>query len=120
MTCSSRADSSWSKRAARPDDLQQEKRGFVLTDHWDISHICIAVDDLEAAKAIYGKAYGVTEWGPLLEYTEETGSMDLASQVWSADVGTVGLRQIWAKNGSDIVAGGPPFACIELAEAEPA
>ncbi len=88
----------------------------MLTDHWDIAHICIAVDDLESAMATYEAAYGVTAWGPLLEFSDE--NTDVFSPLHGQKVSGEGFREIWAKNGTDIVAGGPPFAPIELAHAQ--
>jgi catechol 2,3-dioxygenase-like lactoylglutathione lyase family enzyme len=88
----------------------------VLTDHWDISHICVAVPDLEAAQSMYEKAFGVTGWGPMLEFSDD--NMEVSSQILGPNVSMVGLREVWALNGSDAVAGGPPFAPLELAHAE--
>lgn len=87
----------------------------MLTDHWDIAHICIAVDDLESAKTTYERAYGVTQWGPLLEFDDE--NTDVFSPLHGQKVSGVGFREIWARHGSDIVSEGPPFAPIELAHA---
>jgi catechol 2,3-dioxygenase-like lactoylglutathione lyase family enzyme len=87
----------------------------VLTDHWDISHICVAVPDLDAAMALYERAFGVGSWGPVMDLRED--DMDVVSPLLGAAASMRGLREVWARDGSDIVAGGPPFAALELAEA---
>jgi catechol 2,3-dioxygenase-like lactoylglutathione lyase family enzyme len=88
----------------------------MLTDNWDISHICVAVDDLEAAMTMYSQSFGVDKWGPLLEFTED--NMDVASPLLGDRVSMVGLREVWARSGSTVVTEGPPFAPLELAHAE--
>lgn len=89
----------------------------MLTDHWDISHICVAVPDLDAAKRMYEGAFGVTGWGPLIDFVDDM-EMDVASPLLGAGVSMKGLREIWALDGAEAVTGGPPFAPLELACAE--
>jgi catechol 2,3-dioxygenase-like lactoylglutathione lyase family enzyme len=91
----------------------------MLTDDWDISHICIAVDDLEAAMTMYSQAFGASKWGPLMEFSDD---MDVASPLLGEQVSMVGLREIWSLCGSSVVTEqppvAPPFAPLELAQAE--
>jgi catechol 2,3-dioxygenase-like lactoylglutathione lyase family enzyme len=89
----------------------------MLTDYWDISHICIAVPDLDAAMTMYRKAFGVRSWGPLIDFTDD--HMEVVSPLLGSAASMRGLREVGAKDGSDIVTGGPPFAALELAEAAP-
>jgi catechol 2,3-dioxygenase-like lactoylglutathione lyase family enzyme len=89
----------------------------MLTDHWDISHICVAVPDLEQGMKDYEAAFGVKSWGPLLDFTDGV-DMEIGSQLHGKQVSMLGLKEIWSRNGSDIVSVGPPFAPLELACAE--
>jgi len=88
----------------------------MLTDHWDIAHICIAVDDLESAMATYESAYGITDWGPVMEFSDE--NIDVFSPLYDQKVSGAGYREVWAKQGSDILTEGPPLAPIELGHAQ--
>ena len=90
----------------------------MLTDHWDISHICVAVPDLEQGMKMYEKAFGVGGWGPLIDFTDGL-EMDVASPLLGEGVSMRGLQEIWARDGSEIVTDGPPFAPLELACAAP-
>jgi catechol 2,3-dioxygenase-like lactoylglutathione lyase family enzyme len=89
----------------------------MLTDHWDISHICIAVPDLEAAMTEYSAAFGV-RWSPLLDYSGAV-TLDVASPLHGHGATMLGLREVLSRDGAAAIAGGPPFAGLELAHAEP-
>lgn len=89
----------------------------MLTDRWDISHICIAVPDLEAGMREYEQSFGVRRWGPLLDFSDD--NMDVGSQLHGDRVSMAGLREIWARDGADLGGDGPPYAPLELACAEP-
>jgi catechol 2,3-dioxygenase-like lactoylglutathione lyase family enzyme len=90
----------------------------MLTDRWDIAHICIAVPDMEQAMKHYEAAFGIEAWGPLLDYTEGV-EIDVASPMLGGEVSMRGLGEIWSLSGSEIVSGSPPFAPFELASAAP-
>ena len=87
----------------------------MLVDRWDISHVCIAVDDLDAAMSEYSQALGMA-WATVMDFTG-TGFIG-ASDVHEAGVSHEGLRAVLSRNGG-IVTAGVPFAALELAEATP-
>jgi catechol 2,3-dioxygenase-like lactoylglutathione lyase family enzyme len=96
----------------------------VLIDHWDMAHICFAVDDLDSAMARYTESFGL-EWGPILEYSSEglvlspTNTMPIPSI--APGLGTTasldGLREVWSVNGGTKGPEGLPIPSIELAHA---
>jgi catechol 2,3-dioxygenase-like lactoylglutathione lyase family enzyme len=57
---------------------------------WEISHIGIAVDDLEAAMRLYGEALQV-EWGPVVEFG---AGCVLPSDVHAGGLDAEGLREV--------------------------
>jgi catechol 2,3-dioxygenase-like lactoylglutathione lyase family enzyme len=87
----------------------------MLVDRWDISHICIAVDDLDTAMTAYSRAFGM-EWATVMDFTG-TGFVG-ASDVHEGGVSHEGLRAVLSRNGGPVTAG-VPFASLELAEAAP-
>ena len=88
----------------------------MVTDDWDITHICIAVPDLEAAMERYARAFGI-DWGPIALFSSD--HFAVTSTILDDGFGVDGLRAVWAKNGSAAVAGAPPFAPFELMHAAP-
>jgi catechol 2,3-dioxygenase-like lactoylglutathione lyase family enzyme len=90
----------------------------MLTDRWDISHIGIAVPDLQQGMKNYESSFGVKNWGPLLDYSDSV-DMEIGSQLHGDRVSTSGLSEIWSRHGSDIVSEAPPFAPFELACSKP-
>jgi catechol 2,3-dioxygenase-like lactoylglutathione lyase family enzyme len=97
----------------------------MLTDHWDVSHMSIAVDDLDAAMARYSPAFGIQR-GRVLEFSTEglvlspdrTLAKPVASPLHGAGASTQGLRQVVSTNGGAVGAEGLPVAGIELSHAE--
>jgi catechol 2,3-dioxygenase-like lactoylglutathione lyase family enzyme len=97
----------------------------MLIDRWDTAHICIAVDDLEAAMARYTDAYGL-EWGPILTYSSEglvlspseTMPMAVVTPGLGEGVSLEGLREVWSVGGPTVGPEGLPIAALELAHAE--
>ena len=87
----------------------------MLTDAWDIAHTCITVPDLEAAMDAYSRAFGIA-WGPIAAFSSE--HIHVESSLLGDKPAVDGLRAVWARNGSKIVEGYPPFAPIELMHAE--
>jgi catechol 2,3-dioxygenase-like lactoylglutathione lyase family enzyme len=98
----------------------------MLVDRWDIAHICIAVDDLEAAMARYGTALGL-EWGPVLNFSSrglvvsptETIEMPAAAAGPDDAVSMEGLREVWAINGALLGVDGPSTPAMQLTCARP-
>lgn len=97
----------------------------MLIDRWDVSHICIAVDDVESAMARYTSAMGV-EWSTPHTW-ERDGvmlggkrvEMATVSPVHGAGVSMEGLSGVWGVSGGK----GPdglPVAVLELASAREA
>lgn len=97
----------------------------MLTDHWDVAHICMAVDDLDAAMARYTAAFGI-EWGPVLVFSGEglilpdnsTVALPVVAPPYGDGVTMEGLREVCSINGGAIGAEGLPLAALELAHAE--
>ena len=96
----------------------------MLSDRWDVAHICIAVDDLDAGMARYAEAFGL-EWGPILYYSAEglvlspTHTMPMATCApgHGEGISMDGLREVWSVNGGTPTASGLPLVPIELAHA---
>jgi catechol 2,3-dioxygenase-like lactoylglutathione lyase family enzyme len=96
----------------------------MLVDRWDIAHICIAVDDLDAGMARYTEAFGL-EWGPILNYSSEglvlspTNTMPMPSIAPGLGDGLSleGLREVWSVNGPTKGPEGLPLPALELAHA---
>jgi catechol 2,3-dioxygenase-like lactoylglutathione lyase family enzyme len=88
---------------------------MMLTDQWDISHICLAVDDLDAAMESYTAALGM-EWGTVIDFAHMPLVGD--SDVHEGGVSHDGLRAVLSRNGGPVSAG-LPFASLELAAAAP-
>jgi catechol 2,3-dioxygenase-like lactoylglutathione lyase family enzyme len=65
----------------------------MLAVTWDITHVCIAVPDLEAATDEYGRAFGV-EWCAITE----PGDAPLASPLFGEGLTPAGLRYVWSTN----------------------
>ena len=82
----------------------------MLNDSWDISHICIAVDDLENAMAEYSAAFGL-EWGPVIEITPE-----FAATMPEGGSTVEGLREVISRNGATEETW--PTGAIQLASAD--
>jgi hypothetical protein len=78
----------------------------MLTDKWDVAHICLAVDDLAAAMDHYARALGV-EWSPTIAFPAE---FVVASDVFEDGVSHEGL---------EIAISRQERAALELACAEP-
>src|SRR5579864_1957629 len=96
----------------------------MLTDRWDLAHICIAVDDLDAGMARYTEAFGL-EWGPILNFSSEglvlspTHTMPMATIApgLGGPMSMEGLREVWSVNGATVNDVGLPVAPLELAHA---
>jgi catechol 2,3-dioxygenase-like lactoylglutathione lyase family enzyme len=82
----------------------------MISENWDVSHICIAVTDLEAAREDYGRAFGM-DWGPIMDFPPE---FIAGSDVLKNGVPHEGLRVQFSRNGGP-VKGGVPSTTIELA-----
>jgi catechol 2,3-dioxygenase-like lactoylglutathione lyase family enzyme len=95
----------------------------MLTDRWDVSHVCIAVPDLEVAMGTYTEAFGI-EWGTVLHFSEEglvvspeqTMEMTVVAPGIGEGASMEGLREVCSTNGGGIAAG-LPVAALELAHA---
>src|SRR5262249_27980892 len=99
-------------RGARSRRLTpSRKESLVLTNRWDISHICVAVDDLEAAMSEYSAALGL-EWSPIIEITPE-----FAAGMAEGGSTVEGLREVMSRNGATPDAW--PTGAIQLASADP-
>jgi catechol 2,3-dioxygenase-like lactoylglutathione lyase family enzyme len=87
----------------------------MLTDRWDISHICLAVRDLDTAMELYANAFGM-DWATPIDFA----AMPLVgdSDVHEGGVSHNGLRAVLSRNGGAVRAG-VPLAALELAAAEP-
>jgi catechol 2,3-dioxygenase-like lactoylglutathione lyase family enzyme len=67
--------------------------GDSLGAGWDISHITVAVPDIEAAMAGYATAFGV-EWGKL----EDFSGMEIAAPLYpDEEISMEGLRLVWSR-----------------------
>jgi catechol 2,3-dioxygenase-like lactoylglutathione lyase family enzyme len=96
----------------------------MLIDRWDVSHVCMAVDDLEAAMARYTAAFGV-RWGPVLTFSADglvvseqtTVPMPVVAPRYGAGLSMEGLREVCSMNGGTVGPEGLPVAGIELAHA---
>lgn len=86
----------------------------MISNEWDISHICIAVSDLEAARDEYAQALGLS-WSAVMDFPPEFVA---DSDTREGGVPHEGLRVQFSLNGG-AVKGGVPAATIELAYAEP-
>jgi hypothetical protein len=98
----------------------------MLVDRWDLGHICIAVDDLDAAMERYSRDFGM-EWSAIMTFTEGglvlgDGSlmeMPVTSPVHGEGVSMEGLREVWGTRGIDTGDDVMPAATIELCSARP-
>lgn len=91
----------------------------MLTDNWDIAHICVAVPDLDEAMAHYEQVFGVRDWGPLMSFSDgPNGTHDAVSPLYGPAASMVGGHQVWSLSGSAAVSAEAPFAPIELAKAD--
>ena len=88
----------------------------MLTDNWDIAHICVAVPNLQAAMKHYETVYGVKVWGPIIEFSDDTH--DAVSPLYGRGASMVGGRQVWSLDGAVAVTGVVPYAPIELTQAD--
>jgi catechol 2,3-dioxygenase-like lactoylglutathione lyase family enzyme len=86
----------------------------MLSDKWDIAHIALVVDDLEAAMTQYADALGF-EWSSIIELPPE---LETKSDVFEGGVSHDGLRAVLSRSGSAAVGDGV-FAPLELAHAAP-
>jgi catechol 2,3-dioxygenase-like lactoylglutathione lyase family enzyme len=97
----------------------------MLIDRWDVAHVCMAVDDLDAAMARYTAAFGI-EWGPVLVFSGEglvlsasrTIEMRVVAPPYGDGVSMQGLREVCSINGGTTGPEGLPFTALELAHAE--
>ena len=87
----------------------------MLSDNWEIAHIALVVDDLEAAMAHYAKALGFA-WSPVIELPSE---LETKSDVFEGGVSHDGMRAVLSLSGSSAVGGDTLFAPLELACAKP-
>jgi catechol 2,3-dioxygenase-like lactoylglutathione lyase family enzyme len=93
-------------------------------DHCDVSHICIAVDDLDRAMVRYGEAFGM-EWAAPHTWSNEglvlpsgaVVNMPFVMPLYDSRAGIEGLSGAYGINGMT-GADGWPAAVIELAHAE--
>jgi catechol 2,3-dioxygenase-like lactoylglutathione lyase family enzyme len=85
----------------------------MISENWDVSHICIAVTDLEAAREQYARAFGM-DWSPIMDFPAE---FIAGSDVLENGVSHEGLRVQFSRNGGP-AKGGVPSTTIELACAE--
>jgi catechol 2,3-dioxygenase-like lactoylglutathione lyase family enzyme len=83
----------------------------VLTDAWDITHMCVAVPDLEAGMEQFAGALGL-EWGPVADFSSE--HFPLASDLIEGPVAVDGLRAVWARNAH------PPLELMHTQAGSPA
>jgi catechol 2,3-dioxygenase-like lactoylglutathione lyase family enzyme len=96
----------------------------MLSDRWDVAHICIAVDDLDAGMSRYTEAFGL-EWGPVLTFSSkglvlsETQTMPMPSVAPTLGEGVSmdGLREVWSVSGAIRGPEGLPIPSLELAHA---
>ncbi len=96
----------------------------MLIDRWEVAHICIAVDDLDAAMTRYTQTFGL-EWGPVMTFSSEglvlspTNTMPMAAVAprVGGHASLDGLREVWSVNGATVNAVGLPVPAIELAHA---
>jgi catechol 2,3-dioxygenase-like lactoylglutathione lyase family enzyme len=87
----------------------------MITDDWDIAHVCIAVPDLEGAMEEHSRAFGV-EWGSIAAFSSE--AITVVSPLLGDGASVDGLRAVWTHNGSKLVSEGPPYAPLELMQAD--
>jgi Glyoxalase/Bleomycin resistance protein/Dioxygenase superfamily len=96
----------------------------MLAERWDVAHICIAVDDLDAAMARYTDAFGL-RWGPIMTFSDEglvlspTETMPMPTVAPGLGEGGImdGLREVWSVNGVNVSPEGLPIPALELAHA---
>jgi catechol 2,3-dioxygenase-like lactoylglutathione lyase family enzyme len=86
----------------------------VLTDRWDVGHICISVGDLDAAMVEYSQAFGIA-WSPLMAIEPHTVA---GSDLYDEGVKCDGLRTVLSTNTPRRGHGGSPSALLELAHAD--
>ncbi len=96
----------------------------MLSDRWDVSHVCIAVDNLDRAMVRYSEALGV-KWATPHSWSHDglrlpSGDimkMESVTPLYGDGVSTDGLSGAYGINGM-IGADGWPVAVIELAHAK--
>jgi hypothetical protein len=68
-----------------------------IADNWDISHIGIAVSDLDDAMDTFATALGV-EWSPVLSL-----NTPIATPLYpDEDIAMEGLREVWSTKGPSL------------------
>lgn len=87
----------------------------MIIDEWDLAHVAVVVDDLDAAMAMYSGAFGI-QWGEVFEVPQDAVAK---SDVYEPPISHAGLRAVYSRTGSSAVTSVFPFAPLELIWADP-